>query len=198
MQSRAQYYVCTNLSCGTQIACDRVVISPNGEGFIVESNHRLFNTPMPPQDIRFAVDREWSPERIDLRAGSAVSAEFVFGDTTCEMRMKTPQGDTGHRWTVGRRSAYVMLSGVLYLPLHIVRRFSFETNAPLRFTIIPNGFCEVRRVEDAQEGDRTFRVLRARFFDGRDSDVVDLFVTPDGELEKYYAGRNTLMVKRER
>lgn len=191
------YYVATNLSNNLQIAYDSFAIRETEEGIVVESKHNVFGANIPQQTAHFALDRDWVPRRLDVTAEGLMNVVVEFGDAETSLHVKSPQGEQQARFPVGRRRAYFLMSGALYFPLHIVRRFRMNDAAPQTFDLIPSGVCEVRRGEDVFEDGQTLRQLNMRFQIEGLEDVVNMFINERGDLVRYITRNQNLLVKLE-
>lgn len=189
------YYTATNMSNNLQVGLDSFVVRAHGDGLLVESQHHLFGGSAPVQNAKFAVDADWTPRRLDIAAEGIMSAAVEFGDSETTLVIQSPEREERMRYPVGRRRAYFLMSGGLYFPMHLVRRFRFDDFAPQLFDLIPTGTCQVRRLEDLKEGDETLRQLEMRFQLGTVEDIVQLIVNQRGDLIRYQTRNQNLLVK---
>jgi hypothetical protein len=191
------YYTATNMSSGFQIGYDWFAVRDAGDGLMIESKHTLFGTGLPQQCVRFELDADWTPRRLELTAESLFALSASFEESETLITTRDAQGEKQFRFAVGRRQAYFLLSGGLYFPLHLVRRFDFENTQPQTFNMIPEGICEVRRIEDLTEEGRTFRQLEGRMYLAGIDDMVRLVINERDDLVRYHTRNQNLLVKLE-
>ena len=194
---REGHYVATSLSNNVQVGYDSFAIREAAGGLVVESRHVSFGGGVPPQAARFTLDADWTPRQLEITAEGVMTADIDFGEAECAITVRSPRGEQQMRFPVGRARAYFLMSGGLYFPLHIVRRFRFDDPAPQLFDLLPPGVCEVRRVEDVVEDGEALRQLEMRFqIDGLE-DFARLVVSRQGDLVRYRTRNQNLLVKLE-
>jgi len=189
------HYIATNLSNNLQVGLDSFQVREQADGLVVESKHRLFGAGMPVQNSIFALDSDWTPRRLDISAEGGLGASVDFGETETNVVIKNAQEEQRIRFPVGRRRAYFLMNGGLYFPMHLVRRFRFEDFAPQLFDLVPTGSCQVRRLEDVEEGGERLRQLEMRFQVEAAEDVIRLFVNDRGDLTRYRTRNQNLLVQ---
>lgn len=191
------YYTATSLTNRLQVGYDWFAIREVGDQLIVESRHTLFGVPIPPQEARFELDRDWTPRRFEVRAEQLFSAEVEFGETETSMRIREASGEKELRAPVRRRRALFMLNGGLYFPLHAVRRFQFDNPQPQQFELFPEGVAEVRRMQDTIEEGRILRHLEMKVLMAGMEDTLLLTVNDNDDLIQYQTKGQNLLVKLE-
>ncbi|HKP71563.1 MAG TPA: hypothetical protein VJT82_01415 [Pyrinomonadaceae bacterium] len=191
------YYVATSLSNNLQVGYDSFVVREDEGGLVVESKHLIFGGNAPVQTARFNLDLDWTPRRLEVTVEDLMTAVVEFGETETSLHASTPQGEQRTSFPVGRRRAYFLMSGALYFPMHIVRRFDFDNPQPQKFDLVPSGLCEVRRGEDLVEDGETFRQLEMRFQIESIEDAAMLVVNRRGDLVRYRTRNQNLLVKLE-
>lgn len=194
------YYTVTSLVNGIQLGYDWFAVRENGhDGLVVESKHTIFGSNIPVQHARFEIERDWTPRRFEISAGQNFKAAVDFGESETLMTSEDAQGAHEFRVPVGRRRAYLLVSGGLYFPLHIVRRFDFQSSLPKQFDLLPEGVCEVRRIEDAaaEDGQR-LRQLEMKVMLVGVEDTLSLVVDEHDDLLRYQTRNLNLLVKYEK
>lgn len=189
------HYIATSLGNNVQLGYDSFVVHETGDGLIVESKHTIFAANVPVQTAKFALDDDWTPRRLDVFAKDLMTATIEFGEVESNILIRTPKREQRASFPVGRRRAYFLMSGALYFPMHLVRRYRFEDAAPQHFDLVPSGICEVRRIEDLHEDDKTFRQLEMRFQAEGFEDLVHLIVNERNDLVRYRTRNLKLLVK---
>jgi hypothetical protein len=188
------HYIATNMSNNLQVAYDSFDVHEADDGVVVESKHRIFGGNLPVQTANFALDTDWTPRRLDVSAEEMMTT-IEFGEAESSISVRTPQGEQRMCFPVSRRRAYLLISGGLYFPMHIVRRFRFEDPVPQHFDLVPSGICEVTRIEDLHEEDETFRQLEMRLQVEGIEDLLHLTVNQCGDLVRYRTRNQNLLVK---
>lgn len=192
------YYVATSISSGVQIGYDAFEVRQVSGNILVESNHMLCGMPRPLQVTRFKLDSNWTPHRLEINVEQGVAALVEFDETRTVMAIYDPKaGERRMSFPVGRRHAYFLLSGGLYFPLHLVRRFRFDDTRPQQFDVIPEGVCQVSRREDIIENDRTCYQLEARLMVIGVEDVIYMVLNGNQDLIRYRSRNQNILVKLE-
>jgi len=191
-------YVATDLIQGIQVAYDWFAVKPAENGLVIESRHTVMGVPgMPVQHAQFAVEPDWTPRRITVQADQLLSLEVEFSDTATVMFISEKDSSRKIELPIGRDRALFLLNGGLYFPLHIVRRFNFDDSKPQQFNIIPNGLAEVTRLPDKVEENETLRILETKISLPGYEDVLRLYVNAHGDLVRYQARNQNLVVQLE-
>lgn len=192
------YYVATNMTSGLQIGYDWFAVRPMDDSIIIESKHTMFGSSgIPVQLARFYIYPDWTPQRLEVKAESVFSVDMEFGDHETILSTSSAEGSHQMRFPVGRQRAFVLLSGGLYFPLHIVRRFRFEDPMPQQFNIIPEGIAEVRRLDDVIDSGQSYQLLEVKLWVAGMEDLLRLFVNERGDLIRYQTRNQNLLVKLE-
>lgn len=191
-------YVATNLTQGVQVAYDWFAVKPAQDGLVIESRHTVMGVPsMPVQQAQFAVEPDWTPRHIKVQADQLFSLEVEFQETATVMSISQQDNNQRVEVPIGRDRALFLLNGGLYFPLHIVRRFNFDDAQPQQFNIIPNGLAEATRLSDSVEGNERLRVLETKISLPGFEDVLRLYVNEHGDLVRYQARNQNLVVELE-
>lgn len=193
----AGYYVATNVASGLQVGYDWFAVREVDDGLVVESQHTTFGSASLVQVAQFALDADWTPRRLEVKTNQGHSAVVEFAEDATVMSIHGLKNSQQMCFPIGRRYAYFPLSGGLYFPLHIVRRFRFEGLRPQQFNVIPEGLCEVRRLDDFIEDSQTFRLLEMKLSVLGIEDVVHLVINEREDLVRYHTRNLNLLVELE-
>jgi hypothetical protein len=190
-------FVGTHTTTGVQVAHDWVSIRRESDRIVSDSKHTVYGPGVPVQSVRLVSDLDWSPLRAEVEAAGMGQVLVVdFEDLAANAVAKTPSGEQKQRFPLERRSAWFTISGALYFPLHLVRRFDFSSGRPQQFSVFPMGTVEVRKDsrEQATSGTRLF--MRLALGSYQDEAVLDL--SEAGELVRYQLRGQGLLVEQER
>lgn len=181
-------YIATSVGSATQLGYESVSVFENKNGRRIESRTVAYNCATPEQRLQFLVDDDWSPLQVILEVGSDFSFSCIFDDAACTM-CSIIRGDKEQRVVeLARRTAFVLLNGIFYLPLHLIRRFDFHSSGVQRFSIPPVGVCEIARVHGAPSlGDNRKMRLEARFFLCGSEETLDIVADSKLNLLEYTA-----------
>jgi len=149
------------------------------------------------QHARFTVGPDWTPRYIQVQAEPVFSLEVQFEDRVTVMSFTEKDSSRRVEFPIGRERALFLLNGGLYFPLHIVRRFDFDSTQPQQFSIVPTGIAEVSRLEDTVEGGETLRLLETKISLPGYDEVLRLYVNTRGDLVRYQARNQNVVVKLE-
>jgi hypothetical protein len=193
---REDAYVAIDLRSGLQIGYDRVRLHETADGLRLDSRHTAFGSALPVQEVRFHLERDWTPRRLEARSEAWSSLEVRFG--MHETRIVARRHGRKRRLTVpvGRRHAIFFLSGGFSFPLHAVRRFPPQEPGPVRFQIVPEGTCEMRACPAPPAG-TTLHLLEMRLSLPHGEDLLHLAVGANGDLVRFHARNRSLLVQRE-
>ena len=190
------FYVATSQASGVQIGYDWFSVRKAESGLLVESRHTIFGShQIPVQHARFELDDDWTPRRLEVKAEPSFSTVMEFGEAGLSVSATTAKGLRQQSYPGSRHRTFVMLSGGLYFPLHIVRRFRFDSTEPQQFTVFPDGVAEVRRLEDLSEEDKTFRILEMKLRIGSIEDTLRIVVNHRGDMVRYHAKSQHVLVR---
>lgn len=190
------YYVATSQASGVQIGYDWFSVRAAERGLLIESRHTIFGShQIPVQHARFEVDEDWTPRRLEVKAEPAFAAVLEFGENGLSVSASTSKGLRLQNYPGSRHRMFVMLSGGLYFPLHVVRRFRFDSSEAQQFTVFPDGIAEVRRLDDLVEDDKTFRILEMKLWLGSIEDTLRIVVNERGDMVRYQAKSQHVLVR---
>lgn len=205
-------YLATALDSGLQVGVDEFEIQPAPTGWTLRSRHMPFGGESGVHaggTARFDLDGNWVPLRLEAQSILGARLVATFG-TRRTVLLVTRSGGAGgaaapgERKTlpVGRQEALVLLAGGLSLPLLVVRRaLDLDPGEARRFTLLPDGVCEIRRAPDRKPGapEREPEAPPARFDMflalGADRDHLRLEVDARGEVVRFHARAHNLLVE---
>jgi hypothetical protein len=191
-------YVATSISSGVQIGYDEFEVRRGGGNVLVESKHVLCGMSGPHQISRFQLDPDWTPRRLEVNVEQGIRALVEFDETSTSMAIYDPKvGERRMSFPVGRQRAYFLLSGGLYFPLHLVRRFRFDDTQPQHFDIIPEGICQMIRRESITENGGTYYQIEARLMVAGVEDAIYMVLNDNRDLIRYRSRNQNLLVKLE-
>lgn len=190
-------YLATDLASGLQVGYDRFRLGETGDGLCVESRHTAFGTPTPVQRVEFHLDRDWIPRRLAVRSEAWHSLEVEFSERETRVRACRGEQERELILPVGRREALFLLSGGFSFPVHAVRRFPRESSGPVRFQMIPEGICELRRGPDGPWRADGLRMLEMKLAVAGVEDRLQLLVDSEDELVRFHARNRNLLVRLE-
>ena len=195
------YYVASHRLEGYQIGYDWFQTKKSHTGFTIESRHTIFGALACVQTARFEVDEDWTPKHLSVKVPDQETSCIVeFSDAETVVIYHTPQGRQGNRFNcpVPRQRALFLLNGGFYFPLHVVRRFPFETGSHQRYDLIPQGLVEVIPLKDIQKDGQYLRVLEMRMAIGQLQDTMQLYIDDRYDLVRYNTQNSNLQVQFER
>jgi hypothetical protein len=191
-------YVAMSISSGMQIGYDAFEVRRVGGNILVESKQVFCNMPHILQVTRFKPDPDWTPRWLEVNVEPGISVDVEFTENSTFMTIyDLDAGEQRMSFPVGRRRAYFLLSGGLYFPLHLARRFRFDDTRPQHFDIVPEGICQIIRRENIIENDEIFYQLESTLMVAGVEDVIYMVLNGNQDLIRYRSRNQNILVKLE-